>query len=55
MFHELWEQGNQDTQLIEARELAEVAEEFYLVAEYETALEILQQAILLLEEKRGGE
>lgn len=55
LFHELWEQGNQDTQLIEARELAEVAEEFYLVAEYETALEILQQAILLLEEKRGGE
>jgi hypothetical protein len=55
MFQELWEQWRHDPQLIEARELANVAEEFYLVAEYETAMEILRQAILLLEEKRGRE
>lgn len=55
LFHQLWDRWGQDAQMIEARELAQVAEEFYLVAEYETALEILQQAILLLEERRGGE
>ena len=55
LFQELWEQRNQDSQLIEARELANVAGELYLLAEFETALEILQQAIELLEEKREGE
>jgi len=55
LFHELWEQWSQDSQLIEALALANVAGELYLLAEYETALEILQQAIRLLEEKRGGE
>lgn len=55
MYHELLGKREADPQLIEAWELASVAEEFYLLAEYETAMEVLQQAILLLEEKRGGE
>ena len=44
-----------DSELIEAQELVSVAEEFYLLAEYETAMEILQQAVLLLEERSSGE
>ncbi len=44
-----------DSQLIEAQELVSVAEEFYLLAEYETAMEILQEAVLLLEERTRGE
>ena len=52
LFDELWERWGEDPQLIEAVVLVSVAEEFYLMAEYETAMEILQQAILLLEEKQ---
>ncbi len=55
LFDELWERWGEDPQLIEAEELVSVAEEFYLMAEYETAMEILQQAILLLEEKQRVE
>jgi hypothetical protein len=55
LFEELEGKWDKDPQLIEARELASVAEEFYLMAEYETALEVLQEAILLLEEKRKVE
>jgi hypothetical protein len=55
LFEELEGKWGKDPQLIEARELASVAEEFYLMAEYETAIEVLQQAILLLEEKRQSE
>lgn len=55
LFDELRGRWGEDPQLIEARELVFVAEEFYLLADYETAMEMLQQAILLLEEKRRGE
>ena len=55
LFEELEGKWDKDPQLIEARELASVAEEFYLMAEYETAIEVLQEAILLLEEKRQVE
>lgn len=55
LYEELKEKRGKDPQLIEARELASVAEEFYLMAEYETALELLQQAILFLEERRKVE
>jgi hypothetical protein len=58
-FHDLYQdllrEYGQDPQLIEARELASVAEEFYLIAEYRTAMEMLQQAVRLLEEKRRRE
>lgn len=41
--------------LIEAREVAAVAEDLYLLAEYRQALEILQQAVDLLEDRQGIE
>ena len=52
LYQELLRKYGRDPQLIEARELASVAEEFYLIAEYQTAMEMLQQAVRLLEEKR---
>lgn len=55
LYDELWGRWGEDPQLIEAGELASVAEEFYLVAEYETAMEVLRQAIQLLEERQRGE
>ncbi|KPL17663.1 MAG: hypothetical protein AMJ92_11420 [candidate division Zixibacteria bacterium SM23_81] len=55
LLEELEGKWGKDPQLIEARELAYVAEEFYLMGEYETAIEVLQQGILLLEEKQQVE
>jgi len=49
------ESYGQDPLLIEAREMAAVAEELYLLAEYDQALDLLQQAIDLLEERQGIE
>ncbi len=45
----------QDPLLIEARAVADAAEELYLLAEYAQALELLQQAVDLLEERHRGE
>lgn len=49
------ERHGQDPLLIEARETAAAAEDLYLLAEYRQALEILQQAIDLLENRQGIE
>jgi hypothetical protein len=52
LYEDLLPRWGDDPRIIEARELASVAEDFYLVAEYETAMEMLQEAVRLLEEKR---
>ena len=49
------EHHGQDPLFIEARAVAEAAEELYLLGEYRQALEILQQAIDLLEERKRVE
>jgi hypothetical protein len=49
---ELSQATGEDPQIIEARELASGAEELYLVGEFDTAMEMLREAIQLLEEKR---
>jgi len=49
------ERYGEDPLLIEAREVAAEAEELYLLAEYGQALDFLQQAIDLLEERQGIE
>jgi hypothetical protein len=55
LYDKLLERQSQAPQLIEARALASVAEEFYVLAEYETAMEVLREAIMLLEEKLRSE
>ena len=55
LYHDHQERYGQDPLLIEARETAAAAEELYLLAAYREALEILQQAIDLLEERQRVE
>jgi hypothetical protein len=49
------ERYGRDPLFIEAEAMASAAEELYLLAEYHEALEILQQAVDLLEERHRGE
>jgi hypothetical protein len=55
LLEQLQEDGSQDLLLVEVRELVSVAEEFYLLSEYSTAMEMLRQAVDLLEGRQRGE